>query len=127
MLGTAFLVLAIAFPRSAQAATQLGPNGLRTAESALASDSGEPSLAALMLTDADLPAGFQPYTPLTGRLDARRARMLGVGGNLSQLGSQPDAWVRTWTSARTGELVRELAVDLGTRAAARATRAFTVS
>lgn len=36
-----------------------------------------------------------------------------------QLGSRPDAWVRTWNSRRAGELVFEMAYDLGKREAAR--------
>jgi hypothetical protein len=68
-----------------------------------------------MLRDADLPAGFRPYAPWTGLLDARRAKMLGI--DVSQFGSQ-DGWVRDWLAP--GEGVLEIVVDDGTRDRARA-------
>ncbi len=69
-----------------------------------------------MVQTADLPAGFQPYAPLTGPMNAERAQLLGI--DMSQLGSQEE-WVRTWAS-RTGEEVIETAADAGTRDAAQA-------
>ncbi len=69
-----------------------------------------------MVQTADLPAGFQPYAPLTGPMNAKRAQLLGI--DISRLGSQEE-WVRTWAS-RTGEEVIETAADAGTREAAQA-------
>lgn len=113
MVCTASLVLAVAFSCSAYAAAQLGASGAGSARSARAAGSGGGNLAALMLGDADLPVGFRPYAPLTGRLDAKRAQLLGIHPS-------DHAWVRAWTSAGTGDVVTEVALDLGTRETARA-------
>jgi hypothetical protein len=112
MVFTASLFLAVAFSGSAYAASQLGAPGARPATAARTAGSSGDSLAALMLRDADLPAGFQPYAPLTGQLDARRAKLLGT--DISLLGSQA-GWARDWISALTGEAVLEIVVDDGTR------------
>jgi hypothetical protein len=62
---TACLVFAIPFSFSAHAAVKAG------------ADPGEDQLAAAMLQNGDLPAGFQPYSPLTGPMNAKRAQVLG--------------------------------------------------
>ena len=114
---TASLLLAVAFSCSAYAAAQVGARAARSARSAQAASSGRNDLAALMLQDADLPAGFQPYAPWTGQLDAKRAKTLGI--DITQLSPQ-GGWVRVWTSARTGEQVFEIVIDDGTGDRARA-------
>jgi hypothetical protein len=108
MISVACLILGVLLSGSAYAAAQLGGGGL----------------AALMLKDDNLPAGFQPYAPLTGPLDGKRAQLLGL--NLSQLGIQ-NGWLRYWVSPRTGDQVMELAFDAGTRSDAQAAEARTVS
>jgi hypothetical protein len=70
-----------------------------------------------MLQNGDLPAGFQPYAPLTGPMNAKRAQVLGI--DMSQLGGHEE-WVRTWTSQGIGDEVIETAADAGTSDAAQA-------
>lgn len=108
MISVACLILGVLLSGSAYAAAQLGGGGV----------------AALMLKDDNLPAGFQPYAPLTGPLDAKRAQLLGL--NLSQLGIQT-GWLRYWVSPPTGDQVMELAFDAGTRSDAQAAETRTVS
>ena len=64
-----------------------------------------------MVQTDDLPAGFQPYAPLTGPLNAQGAQALAI--DLSQLGSEAK-WVRTWVSPAPRDEVIELALDAGT-------------
>jgi hypothetical protein len=102
MVTAAVLLLAVTFASGARAAA--------------ADDSGGDALTAAMLHDSDLPAGFQPYAPLTGPLDAARAQVLGI--DPSKLGPQ-DGQVRTWIAPHQAEVV-EIAVDGGTHDAAQA-------
>jgi hypothetical protein len=100
MVVAAVLLLAVTFASGARAAA--------------ADDPGGDALAAAMLHDSDLPAGFQPYAPLTGPLDAARAQALGI--DPSKLGPQSEQ-VRTWIAPHRAEVV-EIAVDGGTHVAA---------
>ena len=79
---TASVVLPVTFPFAAQAAV--------SASAARAADPGADRLAAAMVQTDDLPAGFQPYVPLTGPLNAERAQVLAV--DISQLGAEAK-WV----------------------------------
>src|SRR5580704_14477122 len=92
----------------------LGVTFASGARAAAADDPGGDALAAAMLHDSDLPAGFQPYAPLTGPLDAARAQALGI--DPSNLGPQSEQ-VRTWVAPHQAEVV-EIAVDGGTHVAA---------
>jgi len=92
----ASLVLAVTFAPSAGAAVR--------------ADAGGDGLAATMLDTGDLPAGFQPDQPLTGRLTGQRAQDLGADPD--QAGPQ-DSWVRTWR-APDGYAVIEMVTDTGT-------------
>ncbi len=84
-----------------------------TFSSAARADTGGGILAAAMLQNSDLPTGFQPYPPLTGHLDATRARAVGLDpGKIGQ-----DQWIRTWVS-HSGDEVMEVGDDPGTRDAA---------
>jgi hypothetical protein len=94
----------------------LGVTFASGARAAAADDPGGDALAAAMLHDSDLPAGFQPYAPLTGPLDAARAQALGI--DPSKLGPQ-SGQVRTWIAPHQAEVV-EIAVDGGTHHAAQA-------
>ena len=100
---TASVVLPVTFPFAAQAAV--------SANAARAADPGASQLAAAMVQTDDLPTGFQPYTPLTGPLNAQRAQPLAI--DLSQFGSEAK-WVRTWVSPALQDEVIELAFDTGT-------------
>ena len=100
---TASVVLPVTFPFAAQAAV--------SANAARAADPGASQLAAAMVQTDDLPTGFQPYTPLTGPLNAQRAQPLAI--DLSQFGSEAK-WVRTWVSPAPQDEVIELAFDTGT-------------
>ncbi|HEV2254349.1 MAG TPA: hypothetical protein VGS06_14240 [Streptosporangiaceae bacterium] len=83
---------------------------------AAADGSGGDALTAAMLHDSDLPAGFQPYAPLTGPLDAARAQKLGI--DASKLGVRE--WqVRTWIAPHQATVI-EIAADGGTHDAAQA-------
>ena len=106
---TASVVLPVTFPFAAQAAV--------SASAARAADPGADRLAAAMVQTDDLPAGFQPYAPLTGPLNAERAQVLAV--DISQLGAEAK-WVRTWLSPTLRDEVIELAVDAGNRDEAQA-------
>jgi hypothetical protein len=100
----AWLFLAIAFPRIAYAAA---PSKVAV--------SSQDSVTGVMLANGDLPPGFQPYAPLTGPLNAKRGQLLGIdASDISKLDSLAQGWVRSWVSARTGEVVYELAFDIGT-------------
>lgn len=102
MVTAAVLLLAVTFASGGRAAA--------------ADDSGGDALTAAMLHDSDLPAGFQPYAPLTGPLDAARAQTLGI--DLSKLGPQ-DGQVRAWIAPHQAEVI-EIADDAGTHANAQA-------
>ncbi len=99
----ASVVLPVTLPFAAAAAV--------SASAARAADPGASQLAAAMVQTGDLPAGFQPYAPLTGPLNAQRAQVLAI--DLSQLGSEAK-WVRTWVSPAPHDEVIELAFDAGT-------------
>jgi hypothetical protein len=71
-----------------------------------------------MLETADLPAGFRPYLPMTGPLNAQRGRQL--GGVVGQVLALLHGWVRWWVSPQTGVQVIEEAYDTGTSESARA-------
>jgi hypothetical protein len=81
-----------------------------------AADPGTGALAAAMLHDSDLPAGFPPYAPLTGPLNAARAQVLGI--DLSKVGGQ-EGQVRAWVAPHQAEVI-EIAADGGTHDAAQA-------
>jgi hypothetical protein len=85
-----------------------------TPSGAPGSMTGSVNLAARMLQTSDLPAGFQPYKPLNGPLDAKRAAMLG-GGLAGQAAGLLHGWVRDWVWGQTGRQVTEVALDAGTR------------
>ena len=95
---TASIVFPVTFSFTAHAATSEDP------------------LAAAMVQTADLQP-LQPYAPLTGPLDAKRAQVLAI--DISPLGSE-DKWVRTWLSPRPQDEVIELAFDAGNRGGAQA-------
>lgn len=59
----------------------------------------------------DLPPGFEPYAPFTGRLTQNRLQQLGL--NPRGIGPHTDAWLRAWTSSQTGTEVAELAAGAG--------------
>jgi len=100
MVIAAVLLLAVTFSAGARAAAAPGAD----------------ALAAAMLHDSDLPAGFQPDAALTGPLDTARAQALGI--DLS--GIDPQQWqVRGWIAVRQA-VVAEIAADGGTRDAAQA-------
>ena len=67
-----------------------GPAG---ADVRAAAAGGTVDLAARMLETSDLPAGFQPYEPMTGPLNAERAGQLG-GALFSQAAGLLHGWVR---------------------------------
>lgn len=96
------LVLAVTFSSGARAA--------------VTDNSGGGTLSAAMLSNGDLPNGFQPYAPLTGPVNAQRAQTLGI--DLSTLGPE-HLQVRTWISPHHAEVV-EIGVDAGTHQAAQA-------
>ena len=75
------------------------------------------NLPAYMLDTADLPAGFQPYAPLTGPLNAARAKVL---MKAAAQGAVPlvHGYVRDWISASSGWAVLELVLDVSTRSGA---------
>lgn len=106
------VVLAVALPGIAHA-TMLGSVGARSAGSSQAAGPSPPPLASFLLGRADLPAGFRPYAPLTGRLDAKRGRALGI--DISQLGPYTHEWVRVWVSASTRTVVQNTVSDMGLR------------
>jgi len=110
-------VFAIPFSFSAHAAVRAGAADVRSAGAARAAGPGGDKLAAAMLQNGDLPAGFQPYAPLTGPMNAKRAQVLGI--DMSQLGGHEE-WVRTWASQGSGDEVIETAVDDGTSDVAQA-------
>ena len=114
---TASAVFAIPFSFSAHAAVRAGAADVHSAGAARAADPGGDKLAAAMLQNGDLPAGFQPYAPLTGPMNAKRAQVLGI--DMSQLGGHEE-WVRTWTSQGIGDEVIETAADDGTSDVAQA-------
>ena len=95
----ASVVLPVTIPFAAQAAV--------SASATRAADPGADRLAAAMVQTDDLPAGFQPYVPLTGPLNAERAQVLAV--DISQLGAEAK-WVRTWLSPTLRDEVIELAL-----------------
>jgi hypothetical protein len=111
------LVLAIVLLGTAHAAAALGSSGVHLVSPPRTAGSGEPVQASLLLGRTDLPAGFQPYAPLTGPLDAKRSRAALV--HTGQYGLE-HGWVRGWLSASTGQQVIEAVVDDGTRETARA-------
>jgi hypothetical protein len=74
-------------------------------------------LPAYMLDTADLPAGFRPYAPLTGPLNAARAKVL-MKSAAQGAASLVHGYVRDWTSAAIGWAVLELVVDASNRAGA---------
>ncbi|HXC81333.1 MAG TPA: hypothetical protein VNV62_05705 [Trebonia sp.] len=75
------------------------------------------NLAAYMLDTADLPTGFRPYAPLTGPLDAARAREL-MKSAVQSAASLVHGYVRDWISAQNGWGVLELVLDSSTRSGA---------
>ncbi len=118
MLGAAAFLAVVAFAGSASAAVQAAATGVGPAGLTPGATASHVSLPALMLETADLPAGFQPYRPMTGPLNVRRARLL--GGALAQFAPLLHGWVRYWVSPQTGVQVIEEAYDVGTRESARA-------
>jgi hypothetical protein len=112
-----FLVLAIVLLGTAHATAALGSSGVHPVGSPRAASTGEAGLASLLLGRANLPAGFQPYAPLTGPLDAKRGRVVAMIANRYDL---KHGWVRDWRSASTGQQVIEVVIDEGTRATAQA-------
>ena len=106
------VVLAIALPGNAHAAT-VGWSGVYRADSSWAADPSSAPLASLLLETADLPGGFRPYAPLTGALNAKRSRVLGV--DLSRSGLLGHAWMRDWWSASTRTEVLDVVADARTR------------
>ena len=111
------LVLAIVLLGTAHPAAALGSSGVHLVSPLRMAGSGEPVQASLLLGRADLPAGFQPYTPLTGPLDAKRGQVVAIVANQYDL---EHGWVRDWRSASTGQQVIEVVIDEGTREAAKA-------
>jgi hypothetical protein len=78
-------------------------------------------VTAVMLAGSDLPAGFRPYTPLTGPLDAERGQLLGIdAAGVNALNSPLPSWVRSWVRIQSGETVAELAENIGNRENAQA-------
>ena len=75
------------------------------------------NLAAYMLDTADLPAGFRPYAPLTGPLNAARAKILMKSAAQGAV-SLVHGYVRDWISAPNGWGVLELVLDSSTRSGA---------
>jgi hypothetical protein len=101
-----------------------GPAG---ADVRAAAAGGTVDLAARMLETSDLPAGFQPYEPMTGPLNAERAGQLG-GALFSQAAGLLHGWVRYWVSGITSQQVIELAFDVGkSEGASEASAAFASS
>jgi hypothetical protein len=118
MLGAAVFLAVVALAGSASAAVQAAASGADPVGSTRAVAASDVSLPAVMLETADLPAGFRPYLPLTGPLNASRARLL--GGDNAQVVALLNGWVRYWVSPQTGVQVIEEAYDVGTSEAARA-------
>jgi hypothetical protein len=114
-----FVVIAFPYSVSAAARYQVGNSG--TARTSRLAYSSQDGITAVMLADADLPAGFLPNAPFTGPLNLKRGKILGINANSVRAFNSPKlAWVRCWVSARSGEGVCELAVDSGTRESAQA-------
>ena len=107
------IIPAVTLPGIAHAAATLGSGSSRPADPSWAADPSPAPLASLLLESADLPVGFRPYAPLTGRLDAKRARALGM--DLSRSGLLGHTWIHDWWSASTQTEVRDLVADAGTR------------
>jgi len=118
MLGAAAFLAAVALAGSASAAVQTAASGAAPVGSTRAAAASNVSVPALMLETADLPAGFRPYLPMTGPLNAQRGRQL--GGDVGQVLALLHGWVRYWFSPQTGVQVIELAYDAGTSESARA-------
>lgn len=106
VIGAAVFLAAVGFAGSAHATVQRQVGG--------AGRVGNVYLAARMLATSDLPAGFQPYEPMTGPLDAGRAQQLG-GALAAEGAGLLRGWVRYWVSGQTRQQVVELAFDAGTR------------
>ena len=117
LLGAGVFVAVAVLTSSAIASVQTGSSGAGPVGSARAAAATNVSLPALMLETSDLPAGFRPYLPLTGPLNAQRARVL--GGEVAQVAALLHGWVRYWLSTLTGMQVVEESYDLGTGDAAR--------
>ena len=109
---TASVVFPVTFSFTAHAA--VGASASRAA------DPGADPLAAAMVQTADLPAGFRPYAPATGQMNAQRAQLLHF--NLDALNLH-EGWARTWLSPPPPDEVVELAIDAGTRDSAQAAAA----
>lgn len=107
VIGAAAFVSVIGLAGSASAIAQ-----------SVASASGRTSdLATETLATSDLPAGFQPYGPMTGPLDSARARQLG-GTFAAQAAQLLHGWIRWWFSGQTRQQVIEEVWDAGTRGGA---------
>jgi hypothetical protein len=107
------MVFAIASSASAAVHTDLRPGAAGTA----LDGNYSVNLPAYMLDTANLPAGFQPYAPLTGPLDAARAKVVMESAAQGAV-SLVHAYVRDWISASTGWGILEVAFDVGTKATA---------
>ena len=119
MVGAVAFVVVVPLAGSAHAAAQTRASGAGTA-SRMRSAAGKVSLDAEMLTTADLPACFRPYGPLTGPLNAQRARLLPGGSALGDVASLLHGWVRDWVCRQARTEVREMVLDAGTGEHARA-------
>jgi hypothetical protein len=111
--GSAVLVFVLAGSASAAVHTEVrwGAAGTTT------SGTYSVNLPAYMLDTADLPAGFQPYAPLTGPLNAARAKEL-LKSPAQGAVSLVHGYVRDWTSASTGWAALELVLDVSNRSGA---------
>lgn len=118
ILGAAALLAVVALAGSAKAAVQTAVSGAGPVGSTRALAASNASLPAQMLETADLPAGFRPDPPMTGPLNAHRARLL--GSDNAQFVALLGGWIRYWVSPQTGVQVMEGAYDLGTSEKARA-------
>jgi hypothetical protein len=119
LLGAAAFLAVIPLAGSASAAVRTAASGADLAGSTRAAAASNVRIPALMLETADLPAGFRPYLPMNGPLNARRARLLG-GSPAAQVVALLHGWVRYWASPQTGVQVIEEAYDAGTGESARA-------
>jgi hypothetical protein len=119
MVGAVAFVVVVALAGSAHAAARAGASEAGSAGQTR-SAAGKVGLDAEMLTTADLPACFRPYPPLTGPLNAQRARLLPGGSALGDVASLLHGWVRDWICRQAGTEVREMVLDTGTGGHARA-------
>lgn len=112
--GTAVLV---AFVLAGSAGAAAGSEVRSGAAGTAMSGSYSVNLAAYMLDTADLPAGFRPYAPLTGPLNAARAKILMKSAAQGAV-SLVHGYVRDWISSPNGWGVLELVLDSSTRSGA---------